>query len=148
MNLFAICLESMCLLYCIFITVKAYASHPARQKPQNRETTLCIRRCGSRVRSNTRKILMFERFLDLQILRFSSTFQVNQFCTAYWTAWNILNHLDTSLSNDLGFCPSTLTIKHGIRLSKALTGRQLSAEKRSCNCCSKTSIKGMSIDPL
>ena len=70
-----------------------------------------------------------------------------------------LNHLDTSLSNDLrvsrsschdsncsgGGIPS-LTIKDGIRLSKILTGQQLSTEKWFCNC--KISIKGIPIDLL
>jgi len=45
-----------------------------------------------------------------------------------------------------GRIPS-LTIKYGVRLSKALTGR-LSAEKQFCNCYSKILIKGMPTDLL
>ena len=72
---------------------------------------------------------------------------------------HILNHLDTSFSNDLGVGSSlchdsnwsgrgipSLTIKDCIRLRKSLTGHHLSAEKRFCNCYSKISIKGMPID--
>ena len=70
----------------------------------------------------------------------------------------MLNHLDTSLSNGLevgrsschdSYCFGrhiySLTTTGGIRLSKALTGLQLSAEKWLLNCCSKISIKGMPI---
>ena len=72
---------------------------------------------------------------------------------------HILNHLDTSLSNDLGVSKSScydlnrsggdipsLTIKYHIRLRNALTGQQLSAVKWFCNCCIKISIKGIPTD--
>ena len=72
---------------------------------------------------------------------------------------NILNHLNTSLSNDLGVSGSSchelncsggaipsLTIINGIRLCKVLIGQQLSAEKPFCNCCSKIFIKGIPND--
>ena len=59
---------------------------------------------------------------------------------------HILNHLDTLLSNNLGVSKSpshasnfswesipSLTIEDGNRLSKALTGQQLSTDKWFCN---------------
>ena len=47
----------------------------------------------------------------------------------------------------VGRHPYSLTIKNGIRLSKVLAARKLSAEKRFCNCCRKILI-GMPIDLL
>jgi len=72
---------------------------------------------------------------------------------------HIFNHLDTSLSNNVGVSRSScqhsncsrdgipsFTINDAIIPSKSLTGQQLSVEKPFCNCYSKISIKGISID--
>ena len=49
------------------------------------------------------------------------------------------------LIKGIHFHPDRLTTwrSNGIMHNKALTGRQLSAEKRLRNCCSEISIKGM-----
>jgi len=112
-----------------------------------------------RVHRNTSKILMFGKesgTADTKDYINVSDKWVLSYCLDH-----ILNHMDTSLANDLGVSRSScydsncfgrgipsLSNKDGIRLSKALSGQQLSAEKWFCNCCSKISIKGMPIGIL
>jgi len=112
---------------------------------------------ANRVHPNISKILMFGKgpgSADTKDFIKVSSKSVMSDCLDH-----ILNHLDTSLSNYLGAGGSSchdsncswrgipcLTIKDGIRLSKAFPSRQLSAEKRFCYSYSKISLKGMPID--
>jgi len=111
---------------------------------------------ASRVHTNTSKILMFgQESGSANTKDFSNASSQSALLDCLD---HLLNHLDTTLSNDLGVIRSlchysncsgggipSLIIKDGTRLRKALTGQQLSAEKWYCNCCSKLSIKWMSI---
>ena len=101
---------------------------------------------ANRVHPNTSKIIMFGKesgFKDTKDSIKVSAKSARSECLDH-----ILNHLDSLLSNDLGVSRSSshasncflggihsLTIKDGLRLSKALTGQQF-AEKWFCNCCS------------
>ena len=111
---------------------------------------------ASRVHTNTSKILMFgQESGSANTKDFSNASSQSALLDCLD---HLLNHLDTTLSNDLGVIRSlchysncsgegipSLIIKDGTRLRKALTGQQLSAEKWYCNCCSKLSIKWMPI---
>jgi len=101
-----------------------------------------------------------ERNLDLLILGISSKYQVNRRRLTTWTThWTIQiprylitsefagHHDRIQIYLGGGGIPS-LTIKYGIRFSKALTGRLLSKKKRFYNCCSKISIKGTLLNLL
>ena len=109
---------------------------------------------ASRVHANTSKIRMFGKESGSPDTK--DFIKVSGKSTLSEWLDHILNHLDTSLSNDLGVSRSSchdsywsgggipsLRIKDGIRLNKAVTGQQLPAEKRFCNCCSKTSFHTM-----
>jgi len=108
----------------------------------------------SRVHHNTSKIPMFGKeygSADTKDFIKVSGKSVQSDCLGH-----ILNHLDTSLSNDFGVSRSSchdsncseggipsLTNKDSIRLSQTPTGQQLSAKEWFCNCSSNISIKGM-----
>ena len=126
----------------------------------HRETTLCFRRCVKQSTPNASKTLKFGKISGSadtkDFINVSGKSALSDCLDTNWTIW-IPRYLTTSelagrhaiIQIALGEPSiSSLTIKDAIRLSKILTGQQLSVEKRFSNCWSKVSIKGMPIDLL